>query len=136
MDPQSFAAYFSGFFDGEGNLLMRFRPDSRYTTNERMEMRIQIQQKNSDVLTLIQKTTGEGKLKYLEYRDIWEWTVYSKKGLRSICSLVQPYVIVKKSELVIFEKILSMYENKDHLTISGLTKIKQFLQSDTGPENR
>ena len=117
--------YITGFFDGEGSLILRFRDDKRYKTGVQITPHINITNSNKDVLDMIQSHYGFGKI-YWHKRDcLWYLNIYKIDQLIEFTSSLIPYSIVKEKEkeLGVFLNILKMMKVKKHLSSEGLLKI-------------
>ncbi len=118
-----FGDYLAGFFDGEGSLIIRIRKDNRYKTGYQVELKVNITQKNEEVLKLIQKRFGFGKI-YFHRRDkLWHYNVYRRAEIKKFISAIRGRVIVKKKRLGEFEKCLDIIDSKKHLTKKGVRAI-------------
>ena len=120
MDSQ----YIAGFFDGEGSLILRFKPDNRYKTGIQVGAHINITQKNLEVLKLIQKELKMGKIYFHSRDQLWFLIIYKIEDKMKFVELIKGKLFVKKNELERFSVILETMKNKEHLSKEGIEKLK------------
>ena len=103
MSPQ----YWAGFFDGEGNIDLRFR-ETHGGKYKRFELRLAIAQVYSPVLELMQSEYGG---------SIWcgksgvSRLVIASNEARRFLEEIQPFCIVKKDELQIALDFFNVVDN-------------------------
>ena len=127
-----FSWYLAGFFDGEGNVSIRIKPDPRYKTGYAVKLRIELTQKNKGVLELIKKRIGMGYI-YPKQKGIWSLCIWSKKDINKFVSIVYTKTFVKHKELSRLKDCLKILDAKKHLNNKGISKLQNMLQ--TGRES-
>lgn len=118
--------WLAGFIDGDGSLGI-FQAKSlthRLKTSVRLE--VKFSQKESLVLNLIKEVLG-GSI-HLDKKGITRLNITSMTNLSRIILYLDRYSLQSEKYLqyFIFRRTYRMIEKKEHLTLVGLTKIKQF----------
>jgi intein-encoded DNA endonuclease-like protein len=117
--------YLAGFFDGEGSLIIRIRPDKRYKTGFQVLLVADITQKSRGVLDLIQENLKMGNIDYHKRDDLYQFRIYKIRDLKKFIPLIADKAIVKRKELEKFSRCVEIVSNKKHLTEEGLSEIRQ-----------
>ena len=117
--------YLAGFFDGEGSLIIRIRPDKRYKTGFQVLLVADITQKRREVLDLIQENLKMGNIDYHKRDDLYQFRIYKIRDLKKFIPLIADKAIVKRNELEKFSRCVEIVSNKKHLTEEGLSEIRQ-----------
>jgi len=89
-------AYYAGFFDGEGSIMITHRTKKHYHTLE-----IRITNTNYQVLKQFEDCFGGGVYKgsviNWRYKPRWQWCISASKAL-AFLKLIYPYLRLKKKE--------------------------------------
>jgi hypothetical protein len=124
--PSHIGHYLAGFADGEGSFNFSFRPRSDYQIPWKVSACFNISQKDKVILALFKRHLGCGTLRS---RPDGVW-YYEVNNLRAIQENVIPFFkrfgflsAKKKRDFQIFQRIVSMMEDEDHLTKKGVTDI-------------
>jgi intein-encoded DNA endonuclease-like protein len=125
--------YIAGFFDGEGSLTVRMRRDPRYRSGQQFLLKINITQKNKEVLELIKKKYPAAKL-YFHNRDkLWYLEIYQIEEIYRFCAALRGKVVVKATLLEKFFRVIEEMKKQKHRTRQGANKIKNlWMVPETG----
>lgn len=118
-----FEDYLAGFFDGEGSLILRLKKDPRYKLGYQIELHTNITQKDRNVLEMIQKKFGFGKIYFHKRDELWHYNIYKISEIKKFVSAIKGRVVVKKERLEKFDKCLNIIISKKHLSNNGVKKI-------------
>jgi hypothetical protein len=124
--PPHVGHYLAGFADGEGSFTFSFRPRSDYQIPWKVSACFNISQKDKVILALFKRHLGCGTLR-ARPDGVWYFEV---NNLNAIQESVIPFFrrfgflsAKKKKDFQIFQQIVSMLNNEEHLTKEGITKI-------------
>jgi intein-encoded DNA endonuclease-like protein len=123
--------YFSGLFDGEGSVIVRFRKDNRYENGYQITPWVNLTQKNRDVVDKMVNVFKTGKIYYHKRDNLWHVNIYGINNLISFTEKILPYLIVKKKRCEVFLKVLELMKEKKHLTKNGLNNIMTLWDPET-----
>lgn len=127
--------YVVGFVDGEGSFSITI--SHHRTLKTRIEISpdfsIELREDDEEILKRIQKTLGVGRLYRVKFRnEKWQPHIKLKVGsindlTNSIIPFFRRYPLQAKKAQVfeLFVTIISMMMRKEHLTYSGIQKIKK-----------
>ena len=120
------AWWISGFVDGEGCFHVSINKSSKMSIGWQVlpEFRIVQHKRDESLLKELQQFFGAGKV-VTNHGARKELRIRKLDDLRNVVLFFKqhPLKTKKKKDLEVFEKILKLMENKEHLTIEGLTKI-------------
>ena len=120
------AWWISGFVDGEGCFHVSINKSSKMSVGWQVlpEFRIVQHKRDESLLKELQQFFGAGKV-VTNHGARKELRIRKLDDLRNVVSFFKqhPLKTKKKKDLEVFEKILELMKNKEHLTIEGLTKI-------------
>lgn len=123
--------WIAGFIEGEGSfcVVFKLKADLRMGIQVAPEMSVTQHASGKAVLELVKKTLGgigsEIKIKEQDTNVM----VYRVTNLKELLEVVIPflhqYMIVsaRRKEIETLTKVCTMMQNKDHLTVSGMTTI-------------
>lgn len=126
--------YLAGFFDGEGSFQIRIRKDTRYKTGFQVALRVDITQKNKEILDAIRNFVNAGNVYFNNTYEIYQWNVFKNSEIKKFISLIKGKVLVKKRELELFEKCAEIISQKKHVNQEGLDEIRK-IKSTFHPQN-
>ena len=115
--------YLSGFIDGEGSFIVRFKKDGRYVSKMQVEPHINITQKDKCILEKIQKDFEMGKMYYHKRDNIWHLNITKLNDLLKLMKTIKDRLYVKKNKAERFYKCLLAIKKKQHLTKEGVESI-------------
>jgi hypothetical protein len=97
------AAWFAGFFDGEGSIGLYRR------SNGKRGWRFSVPNVFRPALVQCKKLTGVGKIKakYVAHdniQDQFEWYLYAQRDIAAICKQILPFLTVKRKKVKAFLK--------------------------------
>nr|YP_009367879.1 putative LAGLIDADG homing endonuclease [Hazenia capsulata]ARK14893.1 putative LAGLIDADG homing endonuclease [Hazenia capsulata] len=97
--PKEFLEWFVGFFEGDGSLSSFATLDKR-DGRRGTRLRVEIGQKEKNILQLIQKTFGFGNLRIDRRKNTiyWRWTVDSQQAIERIAFLLSGNLILPKRQ--------------------------------------
>lgn len=122
-------AYIAGFLDADGSVYVRLKPNITYRYNYQIAPYIVFCQKENQIRVL-EKIKNFLKVGYFRYRKdgIVDYIIGDEDSIRKVINVVRDYVILKKKQLKILEKVLDLKKPrmppKKFLTIVNL--IDQF----------
>ena len=120
------AWWVSGFVDGEGCFHVSINRSEKMSVGWQVlpEFRIVEHERDESLLKELQQFFGAGKV-VVNHGSRKELRIRKLEDLKKIILFFKQYSLKtkKKKDLQKFEKILELMENKEHLTIEGLTKI-------------
>jgi hypothetical protein len=120
--------WLAGFTDAEGCFNVGVIADSRYTLGFVIKMRFILDQKDHEILSKVQTLLNVGKVTERNTNvENFRLTVHGFTSMNIIRSYFDNFeLLTKKHESYIkWCKIHNMVKNKEHLTQSGLSQIKQ-----------
>lgn len=126
--------YIAGFFDGEGSFSIFVRKDERYRTGFHVSLRINMTQKDRNVLNRIQDFLGMGTISFHKSYKLYEYNIHRIKDVKKFIYLIGTKLIVKKNELNTFSKCVEIVSNKNHLKKEGLNEVI-LIKSTLRPRN-
>ena len=100
--------YIAGLFDGEGNPYIKFKPQKKY-----LSIMITITNTNKEVLEIIQKTLGYGKVKERSPPKKINWSksycfrICHREEAKDFLRKIIPFLIIRREEC---EKVLEIIE--------------------------
>ena len=120
-------AWLSGFTDAEGCFNVSVTSNVRYTLGHVIRMRYILDQKDSNILTIIRNLFGFGKVTFRNRTNgVYRYTVTGFKSMNSVISYFNRFPLLTKKGLS-FEKWFTIHNfvsNKLHLTAQGLTQVR------------
>ena len=126
--PHHIGYYLAGFADGEGSFNISFRPRPDYQIPWKVSACFNISQKDEVILALYKHHLKCGTMR-ARPDGIW---YYEVNNLNAIVENVIPFFkqfgflsAKKKNDFRIFQQIISMMKNDEHLTKDGIKKILQ-----------
>jgi hypothetical protein len=124
--PPHIGYYLAGFADGEGSFNFSFRPRSDYQIPWKVSACFNISQKDKVILALFKRHLGCGTLR-TRPDGVW---YYEVNNFNAIQENVIPFFkrfgflsAKKKKDFQVFQQIVAMMSNEEHLTKEGITKI-------------
>ena len=110
---QTTLAYIAGFLDGDGSVFFQIVPRSDYRNRFEVRASIAFYQKteNVEILHWLKKQFGVG---YIRHRKtgISDYTVVGHAEARRILQMLQPYVRLKKRQVVLGLEVLDKLQSK------------------------
>ncbi len=105
-------AYLAGFLDGDGSIYVRMKPNKSYRFGFQIAPYIILFQSKKDEQNFKKLCSLIKKLGYMRERKdgILEYTIARKDSILEFLSIVKPYSILKKKQIVLMEKIFSQKE--------------------------
>ena len=101
-------AYLAGFLDGDGSIYAQLKPNKSYRYGFQIVSYIVLfqSQKEKDNFA---KICAMIQLGYLRIRKdgILEYIIGTQQGINNFIKLVEPYVIMKKSQVALLKKIIA-----------------------------
>lgn len=104
-------AYLAGFLDGDGSVYVRAKPNQSYRFGYQIAPNIVLFQSSQEreKFEIICSYIGFGYIR--ERKDgVLEYTIGRREDILSFIALVRPYVILKKEQLSLMERILKQKE--------------------------
>ncbi len=124
--PPHIGHYLAGFSDGEGSFNFSFRPRPDYRVPWKVSACFNISQKDKVILALFKRHLQCGTLRS---RPDGVW-YYEVNNLRAIQENVIPFFrrfgflsAKKKRDFQIFQEVVSLMTNDEHLTKEGIARI-------------
>ncbi len=102
-------AYLAGFLDGDGSIYVRLKPNPTYKFGFQVAPYVIFFQSAKDEKNF-QKLCSILGLGYMRKRNdgILEYTIGRAEAIAEFLSLVKPYVILKKKQIDLMQKIMCM----------------------------
>ena len=118
-----------GFCDGESNFDIRISQSNKYSNGHQVQLRFRVSQHNRDILLLTKLVEffNCGSIDRLKTKQAAIFTVTSFKDINTIIiSFFEKITLlgIKSLDFQDFNKVAKLISSGDHLTISGLEKIK------------
>ena len=118
-------AYIAGFLDGDGSIFFQIVPRKDYKIKFQIRGSVAFYQKteNIEILEWLKKNLKSG---YIRNRrtGMSDYTIVDSKEVEKILNCLQPYVRIKKKQLIlglnILQKIKSVKSDKDFLEVCKL----------------
>lgn len=127
--------YICGFVDGEGcfSIVISKHPQKKLGVDARLHFEIELRADDREILESIKETLGCGHIYDLSYeRYGWHPHVELKiSSLKDIKDKLIPFFhqhplrAKKKLAFSKFVEAVKVFENREHLTMSGIEKLKQ-----------
>ena len=118
--------FLTGFIDGEGCFWVSLSKDNTRKTGLRVKLYFEIHLHKRDIALLeqIKKFFGAGNI-YTKKDNSITYLVTSVKELQEIRKHFEKYPLLtkKRADFELWAQILYLIQNKEHLTVEGLTKI-------------
>ena len=118
-------AYLAGFLDGDGSIYVRAKPNPTYKYGFQIAPYIVLFQSSKDKVNFekICSLIGLGHLR--ERKDgILEYIISKNDDINKFLSLVEPFVILKKSQVKLMKRILELKsevkDQKDFIVLMNL----------------
>ena len=105
-------AYLAGFLDGDGSIYVRLKPNPTYRYGYQVAPYIVLFQsaKDRENFEKLCGLIGLGNIR--ERKDgILEYTIHRQDAIRQFLKFVHPYVILKRRQAELIERILDAKEN-------------------------
>ena len=120
--------FITGFTDAEGSFKILILKDTKNKTNWTVKTRftIGLHKKDTAILELIKSYFGGIGTISPQSKDSVQYRVGSLKEISDIIIPhfdKYPLITKKKADFILFKQIVSLINNKEHLTIEGLQKI-------------
>lgn len=137
--PELSSDYVVGLVDGEGCFYVSISKSTRYSAGARviLNMHIKMQERDREILERVVKTIGCGSVYFQKenrpnHTQCYRYTVSSHRDiLTKIIPFFTRYPLQTPSKnynFQLFRKIAEMVKNNDHLSKSGIEKIKKLKQ--------
>ena len=134
--PNLTPEYIVGLTDGEGCFYVQIRESDRYSAGATVHLHFHIKLKAEDkaLLELLRDTVGCGEVYFQNdnrsnHADCYRYSVSSHRDiLGTIIPFFKkhpPQTISKQESFATFCEIAECIESKEHLTKSGITKIRE-----------
>ena len=124
-------AYISGFLDGDGSIFFQIVKRKDYKLGYQIRSSVAFYQKSnaSEILTWLKEFFGCGYIRHNK-SGVSDYTVVESKEVKKILQLLQPYVKLKKKQIVlgltILEKLDDIKTKQEFLEICEL--VDQFAE--------
>jgi hypothetical protein len=125
--PSDLGNYLAGFADGEGSFNVSFRKRKDYTIPWKISLSFNISQKDPVILSQFKKHLECGSLRERKNDGVW---YYEVTNFNAIQTNVIPFFnrfrflsAKKKRDFSKFQKIATLIDHKDHLTVEGIQEI-------------
>jgi len=104
-------AYLAGFLDGDGSIYVQAKPNNSYKYGFQVAPYIVLFQSQKDQENFA-KVCNLINLGYLRFRKdgILEYIIGKKDNIEKFIFLVEPYVLMKKEQIILLKKILALKE--------------------------
>jgi hypothetical protein len=135
--PQSVPPdYVVGLTDGEGCFYVQLRSSKLYRSGASVQLHFHIKMQDADkgVLYAIKETLGCGEVYFQHetrpnHAQCYRYTVSAHRDiLGKIIPFFRKYPLrssSKQKNFLLFSKVAQMVENKSHLKVSGINKIRE-----------
>ena len=102
-------AYLAGFLDGDGSIYVRLKPNTDYRYGFQVAPAVILFQSAQDRVQF-EELCSLINLGYIRERNdgILEYTINKMDNIREFLSLVEPFVILKRKQIVLMKKILEL----------------------------
>lgn len=106
---ETIKAYISGFLDADGSIYIRIKPNETYRFNYQIAPYVVFYQKRTQA-SILEKIKDFLEVGYIRHRkdDIVEYVIGDEVGLRKVISVVKNYVILKREQIEILERVLDL----------------------------
>ena len=123
---KQFYAYVAGFLDGDGCITIRFEKSKTNKLSYRARVRVSFTQHKSkrEVLDLMYKRIGSGKVTEYKHNNMAEYVIYDQKVIDNLLNELEAYVFVKRKHLQIAKELLKLKKEKSY-TKQSLKKMLQ-----------
>lgn len=126
--------YICGFVDGEGcfTIVIAKHKQKKLGVDARLHFEIELRADDEEILRRIQKTLDCGKIYFLNYEK-YGWHPHVELKVSSIKELLakvipffkkHPLQAKKKHSFELFCQAAEIFQNKEHLTVEGIEKLK------------
>lgn len=104
-------AYIAGFLDGDGSVYVRMKPNSTYRFGFQFAPSIILFQSAKD-REGFEKMCSVLPFGYIRERKdgVLEYTINRKEDIRSFLRLVEPYVVLKRKQVLLMKEIITKKE--------------------------
>ena len=122
---QAQRAYLAGFLDGDGSVYVQLKPNKTYKFGFQIASYIVLFQSQKDQNNF-EKICSMVGLGYMRYRKdgILEYIIGTKEGINRFIKIIEPYVVLKKEQIKLLKKIISLKENiksrKNFTVLAGI----------------
>ncbi len=137
--PPSIGYYLAGFADGEGSFNISFRPRPEFKTSWKVSACFNVSQKDQIILVLFKKHLQCGTLRSRP-DGVWYFEV---NNLNAIVNNVIPFFkkyrflsAKKKNDFAIFQQIVEMISQNQHLSQEGVKQILELRNKMNGTGKR
>jgi hypothetical protein len=124
--PPHIGYYLAGFADGEASFNFSFRPRSDYRMPWKVSACFNISQKDKVILALFKRHLRCGTLR-ARPDGVWYYEVNNLNAIReNVIPFFKRFGFLsakKKKDFQVFQRIVSMIDNDEHLTKEGITQI-------------
>jgi len=119
-----------GFFEGESCFFVDVFKSKTHKIGYQVKLKFQISQHSRDIQLMnnIKKYLGSGTLIINNNKSAIDLVIYKFSDIKSIIVPLfnnHPLIGNKKFDFLDFCKVVSLVNNKEHLTLKGLESIKQ-----------
>ena len=118
-------AYLAGFLDGDGSIYVQLKPNQTYRFKFQIAAYIVLYQ-SQKARHLFAKLCSMIELGYLRERKdgILEYIIGRTDAIRKFLTIVFPYILLKKEQAILMNKILDMKENiRDEKDFAEVAKL-------------
>lgn len=119
--------WITGLVDGEGSFMILFTPNKKLNVGweVRPSFAISLNKKDRGILFQLQEFFNCGSVRPCKSDNTYKYEVRSLEDLdkKIIPHFVKHQPLIKFKELAVFQKVILLMKEKEHLSKSGLSKI-------------
>lgn len=137
--------YISGLVDGEGCFCISLNKHKNGRIEVRLLFEIELREDDRAILERVRSSLECGNIYKLDYERYKKWKPHVKYKVSNISDITQkaipffekyPLQAKKKYDFKVFSKVAKMILNKEHLTKTGIEKIKNLRSKQGWTETR
>ncbi|MBU0974128.1 LAGLIDADG family homing endonuclease [Patescibacteria group bacterium] len=131
--------YVCGFVDGEGcfTIVISKHKTKKLGLDARLHFEIELRDDDEEILQNIQKTLNCGRIYHLSY-ERYGWNPHVELKISSIKEIREKLIPFfqkhklrgkKRKSFELFVKAAKVFENREHLTMEGIEKLREIRRS-------
>jgi len=117
-------SYIAGFLDGDGSVmaLVEKHEEKRYGIRIRIVAEFTQHDDQRRVLNYLQNKIGGGSI-HRSLRNVWKYSIKDQQLVRELLDAFSPYTVLKKSQMRLALRILSLFPITDRRVLIKTAKL-------------